>query len=138
MKRSRKEPKSLKFNWVKAPDIKRRTLQLVKSLDMTWISGSRIFFYRSYGSKTRAYARTWGLPKIWQASLKVPPAYIIEVLSGHFDGLSQDQKDKILLHELTHIPKNFSGALLPHIRRGKRSFHKKVDDLIIRYLENFK
>jgi len=137
MKRLRKEQKSLRFNWVRAPDIKRRTLQLVKGLEMTWISSNRIFFYRSYGSKTRAYARTWGLPKIWQASLKVAPAYIIEVLSKHFDDLPQSQKDKILLHELTHIPKNFSGALLPHIRRGKRSFHKKVDDLITRYLENF-
>ena len=138
MKQLKRGPKSLRFNWVKAPDIKKRTIHLVKSLGMTWITSNRIFFYRSYGSKTRAYARTWGLPKIWQESLGVSPSCIIEVLSSHFDDLSQSQKDKILIHELTHIPKNFSGALLPHIRRGKRSFHKKVDDLITRYLENFK
>lgn len=137
MNRSRKEQKSLKFNWVTAPDIKRRTIHLVKSLEMTWISSNGIHFYRSHGSKTRAYARTWGLPKIWQDTLRTGPAYIIEVISKHFDGLSQDQKDKVLIHELTHIPKNFSGALIPHIRHGKRSFHKKVDDLISRYLENF-
>ncbi len=136
MKRSKKAPKSLKFNWAKAPDIKRRTLQLVKSLDMSWISSSRIFFYRSHGSKTRAYARTWGLPKIWQETLNVKPAYIIEVISKHFDDLPQSHKDRILLHELTHIPRNFSGALMLHIRRGKRSFHRKVDELVTKYFEN--
>jgi len=105
-------------------------------LELDWISPGGIHFYRSHGSKTRAYARTWGLAKIWQDALHTGPAYIIEVISKHFDDLSQPQKDRILIHELTHIPKNFSGALMPHIRRGKRSFHKKVDDLITRYLEN--
>ena len=122
--------------WEKASDIKKRILHLIKEAEIDWIKPSRIFSYRSSFSKTRAYARTWGLPALWQRSLNVAPAYIVEVISEHFDKLSQKDKDKVLLHELSHIPHNFSGALVPHIRRGKRNFHKKVDDLIFRYFKN--
>ena len=94
--------------------------------------------FRSVGSKSRAYARTWGLPKIWQSALKVEPGYIIEVISHYFDKLSAKDQDKVLLHEIGHIPKNFSGALLPHTRHGKGSFHGKLNDLIERYFENAK
>ena len=133
MKQSAKGPKSLRFDWVEAPDIKRRVKALLKSLEMGWVKIDRVFFFRSSGSKSRAYARTWGLPKIWQDALGVAPGYIIEVISKYFDNLPEREQDKILLHELTHIPKNFSGALIPHIRRGKRNFHRQVDSLIEKY-----
>ncbi len=108
----------------------------MKKAEINWLQASRIFTYRSYGSKTRAYARTWGLPSLWQRALDVTPAYIIEVISEHFDKLSEVDRDKVLLHEIMHIPKNFSGALTPHIRRGKRNFHRKVEELISVYLRN--
>ena len=90
-------------------------------------------FYRSINSKARAYARTWGLPRLWQRTLNVEPAYIVEVISEHFDKLSERDQDKVLLHELTHIPHNFSGALVPHTRHKKGSFHDKLDILIEKY-----
>lgn len=111
---------------------------MVKHAEVDWLKPSRIFTYRSHGSKTRAYARTWGLPSLWQRALEVNPAYIIEVISEHFDKLARIDQDKILLHEVMHIPKNFSGALTPHIRRGKRNFRRKVEDLIGIYLRNIK
>ena len=126
---------SSRINWVGAPDVKKRVNALVKNLEIDWIKTSRIFAYRSTASKTRAYARIWGLSSLWQRTLGVAPAYIVEVLSEHYDDLSDTEKDKVLLHELTHIPKNFSGALLPHIRRGKRNFHRKVDSLIDLYFQ---
>jgi predicted metallopeptidase len=89
MKRSKRTRKSTKsVNWEEASDIAKRSLKLITDLKMDWILYERLFFYRSTDSKARAYARTWGLPALWQRSLGVEPGYIIEVLSEHFDKLS--------------------------------------------------
>ncbi|HJY98966.1 MAG TPA: putative metallopeptidase [Patescibacteria group bacterium] len=139
LKKERKSTRKIKrFNWEDAPDIRARTLKLVTDLKMDTVLFERIFFFRSFGSKSRAYARTWGLPALWQHALDVEPAYIIEVLSHYFDKLSQKEKDRVLLHELSHIPKNFSGALIPHTRRRKGSFHSKLEELIDKYFETMK
>lgn len=126
--------KNRKLEWQLAPDVKKRVKQLLEICEITWVKPSKIHSFRSLNAKTRAYARIWGLNRVWQMALKQEAAYIIEVISEKFDELSDIEKDKVLLHELTHIPKNFSGALMPHIRRGKRSFHDKVHVLIAQYL----
>ncbi|MGA2910715.1 MAG: putative metallopeptidase [Candidatus Microgenomates bacterium] len=138
MRRLRRERKYLKFEWVEAPDIRARVLRLIDELHLDYLLGERLFFYRSVGSKSRAYARTWGLPRLWQNALQIEPAYIVEVISHYFDKLSPRDQDKVLLHEISHIPKNFSGALLPHTRHGKGSFHGKLEELIDRYFENMR
>ena len=137
MKRLKKGRKYSKFEWVEAPDIKARVLRLTEDLRLDHLLGERMFFYRSQGSKARAYARTWGLPRLWQHALGVEPGYIIEVISKYFDKLPTREQDKVLLHEITHIPKNFSGALIPHTRHGKSSFHGKLEELIDKYFENY-
>lgn len=134
LKRARKSSK--RVEWLDAPDISKRALKLITALNMDWILFDRLFFYRSTDSKARAYARAWGLPALWQRALGVEPGYIIEVLSEHFDKLNARDQDKVILHELTHIPHNFSGALVPHTHRKKGSFHDKLDELVERYLEN--
>lgn len=124
-----KKTKSLE--WQKAPEIKKRLLEISDKLSFTWIVPSRLFVYRSHNSSSRAYARTWGFPKIWQMSLGESPAYVIEVISEHFDKLNKNKQDEVLVHELAHIPKNFSGSLLAHVRkRGKRNFHNRVEQLV--------
>lgn len=123
--------------WENAPDIKERTIKLVKALNMEWININNVHFLRSNNSSSRAYARIWGLSRVWQMTLDKKPSYIIEVLSEKFDKLTEKEKDKVILHELTHIPKNFSGSLLPHIRkRGKRNFNDKVNKYFIQLKSN--
>ncbi len=124
-----------KIEWRKAPDVKKRILHLIKKLGITWLKTSGIYCYRSENANTRAYARIWGLSRIWQQALNIGPAYVLEVISEKYDSLDEFEQDKVLLHEITHIPKNFSGSLVPHIRHGKRSFHRKVELLISQYLK---
>lgn len=131
-------PKNKSVNWQKAPDIKRRVDTILQDLDADWVNEKRLFFFRSYNSKARAHARIWGLSRIFQMALSTKPAYVIEVISEKFDHLSKKQQDKILIHEIAHIPKTFSGSLLPHKRRGNFKFHDKVDSLVARYLKKRK
>ena len=134
LKFSRSARKAKGVNWVNATDIKVRIDYLTSKLHLDWVNPERVYCFRSTGSKARAYARIWGLSRVWQQALGRKPAYIIEVLSEKFDRLDPKQKDKILLHEIAHIPKNFSGALLPHTRaKGKRNFHDRVNDLVKAY-----
>ena len=129
---SRKAGKNIE--WKNALDIKKRVNHLKRELDLDWLKTSQIHFFRSTNSSSRAYARIWGLSRVWQMALNSKPSYIIEVLSEKFDRLPKKDQDKVLLHEITHIPKNFSGSLLPHIKkRGKRNFEDKVKRLILAY-----
>ncbi len=134
MKRSKRVPKYTRsVDWQKAPDIAERISFLISSLELDWLKKENIHCFRSEKSKTRALARIWGLPRVWQIALESDAAYVLEVISEHFDELSQKEKDKVLLHELAHVPRNFSGALLAHTRKRKGSFKDKLQSLIASY-----
>lgn len=120
------------MDWQPAHDIKQDLQKILTVLDLPHINLTRIFCYRTSGSKARAYARTWSFPKIFQQALTVEPAYVIEVLSKHYDKLDDDNKKKVLIHELLHIPKNFSGALLPH-HTAYRNLNKTANQLFKEY-----
>jgi predicted metallopeptidase len=125
------------MDWEDAKDVKRDLKKVLKTIDLPYIDLEKIHCYRTTGSKTRAYARTWAFPKIFQRALSVEPAYVIEVLSRHYDKLSEDEKMKVLIHELLHIPKNFSGALLPH-RTRSRNLHTVANQLFKEYKKKTK
>lgn len=116
------------IHWKEAPDIERRVKKLLAGLELAHVKKARVFCYRSTHAKTRAYARIWGLGRIWQQALGLEPAYVLEVISERFDKLAKQEQDMVLIHELLHIPKTFSGALLPHRRRGG------VNDVTVRQL----
>lgn len=115
--------KKTKLEWGDAKDVKKEINKIVRALQFSHVKTSRVYCYRTEGSKARAYARTWMMPKIFQHALDVEPAYVIEVLSKYYDKLSADEKSKVLIHELLHIPKNFSGALLSHRGRSRHIGH---------------
>lgn len=124
--------KNQKLEWEDASEIKLNIEHLLKTLEFSHIDPSRIFCFRTSGSKSRSYARIWAMPKIFQRALDIKPAYIIEVLSKYYDRLDEDSKKKVLLHELLHIPKNFSGSLLPH-RSRHRHLQSEVNKLFNHY-----
>ena len=118
-----------------APDVSKLVRILVGRLPFSYIKPGAITCMRSSGATSRARARIWSFPKIWQAALAHPAHYIIEVLSQHFDHLSDDDKIRVIIHELMHIPKNFSGALVPHRGIHKRIDHKNVEKFFQMYKE---
>jgi predicted metallopeptidase len=106
---------SLPLKYVEAPDVKRLVNEVVDSLDLFHVVPQFVYCYRSKGSKSkRTVARIHGLGKIWQEALLKPPAYVIEVISERYDRLSEEEKEKTIIHELLHIPKGFSGGFRPH------------------------
>lgn len=116
------------MEWFEDKKIEKRLKDIVEQLGFEHIVLERVHCYRTEGSKARAYARTWMFPKIFQKVLSVEPAYVIEVISEKFNRLSYQDQTRVLIHELLHIPKNFSGSLLPHTYGGKK-IHKEVDKL---------
>jgi predicted metallopeptidase len=106
-----------------APEIKRQIRILVKQLDFNHIKVNNIHCIRSFDAKTRAYARIWGTSRLFKEVAGLQPHYIIEVNAKRFDKLPEREKLKTLVHELMHIPKTFSGALLSH-----RGPHHEISD----------
>jgi len=115
------------IKYLMAPDVQTLVNEIIERLSLTHILPSSVYCVRSQGSRSkRIIARIHGLGKIWQKALLIDPSYIIEVISEHYDLLSQDAKEKVLIHELLHIPKGFSGGFRPH----KGYINQKIVDKI--------
>ncbi len=121
----------MRVSYEDAPDVFDIVTNIVNTLRLTHIDLSRIKCMRSRGSRSEAIARIHGLPRIWQKALEIKPYYVIEVLSEKFDNLPYEGKIKVLLHELLHIPKTFSGGLRSHGRYVNSSL---VDKLYREYI----
>lgn len=132
----RKTKKSDPIGWIPAPDIHTLLSELVPVLEMEHVDLKRIKTFRSTGSKAYARARIWAFPRIWQQALNLPPHYVIEVISEKFDHLSDDDKKRVLIHELMHIPKNFSGSLVSHRGRFHAINHRTVEKKFNDYIKN--
>ena len=124
----RKKSSSTKLEWLVDVQIQEEMKDIIRSIEFSHVKEDRVFCYRTTGSKARAYARIWAFPKIFQQVLDIEPAYVMEIISEKFDKLSSDQKKKVIIHELLHIPKNFSGSLLPH-SYGHTRIEKEVEVL---------
>jgi len=67
--------------------------------------------------------------RIWFDALGMQPRYIIEVISEEYDQLELVEREKVVIHELMHIPSRFSGGFVPHKgkinRRSVEKMHKE-------------
>lgn len=112
------------FSFTSSVLVSSRVKKLINDCSLAYINPTRVFCVESTGSKSRAYARVWGLSRIWQETLGTKPAYILEV-THRFNKLNKPEQDRVLLHELAHIPKNFSGALIGH-----NGLEKRVQEMV--------
>lgn len=117
-----------------AQDVEKEIERILRTKLFSHVRQNSIYCVRSVGSKAKAYARIWGLSRIFQFAAGYRPTYVIEVLSEHYDKLSEQQKIKVLIHELMHIPKTFSGALLPHKGHSHRINDREVEKTFRSYM----
>jgi predicted metallopeptidase len=119
-----------KYAYEVAPDVQAKLEDIVRFLpdEFAHVDTRRVVCYRSRGSTARIYARIWSLPGIWQAALGVEAHYVIEVVE-RYDRSSLVDQEKTLIHELLHIPKTFSGNLVPHNCFGREINCEREDEL---------
>jgi predicted metallopeptidase len=98
-----------------APDVKRLADEIAGSLDLFHVVPQFVFCVRSTGSASKCtIARIHGFGRIWQETLNLPASYVIEVISERYDRLTEEEREKTIIHELLHIPKGFTGGFRPH------------------------
>lgn len=115
-----------------ARDLKERMDEIVKTLGMSHIDLSRVECLRSFGSSSkRTIARCHALGKMMQAAMKTDAFYAIEFLEI-FEKMSKKEQDKVIIHELMHIPKSFGGGFRHHdfvCERNVELLHQKFESL---------
>jgi predicted metallopeptidase len=108
-----------------APDIMNRLYDIAKKIGMEHVRFSGVYAVRSRGSGSRGtIARCHALSRIWQKCLEIKAVYIIEVISERFDKMPREEQDRVLIHELMHIPKCFGGGFIHHNMVNDRNVNK--------------
>lgn len=107
--------------------------KIIRDLGLNYIRPERIRVVRSKGSHSiGTVARIHGLPKCIQVGLGLEPSYVVEVIDEKFNSLNKQQKIRVLIHELLHIPNNFGGGVLSHARKN----FSKLEELYFSKLES--
>jgi predicted metallopeptidase len=97
-----------------APDLQNKAEEISKIM-FPHIKLERIKCFRSYGSSSRGtIARCHALGKILQKTIGVEAYYALEFISERFDKMNEEEKIKVIMHELMHIPKTFGGGFKHH------------------------
>ena len=102
------------MKYVDALDLEERMREIVLLLGMEHINVERVRCLRSFGSSSRGtIARCHALGKMMQRAMGTKAFYAIEFLE-RFDKMSRKEQDKVIIHELMHIPKSFGGGFRHH------------------------
>jgi predicted metallopeptidase len=105
---------------VLAEDVSRRVFPHVRI--------ERIKCFRSYGSSTKhTIARCHALGKLMQVAMNVDAFYALEFLGEKFNTMSTEEKVKVVIHELMHIPESFGGGFKHHDVVTDKSVNKCYD-----------
>jgi len=100
--------------YTEAPDLQDRMTEIVETLGLNHVDTNRVKCFRSKGTSTRrTLARVHTVGKLMQKAMSVEPHYAIEFLEI-FEKLSENEQDKVIIHELMHIPKTFGGGFRQH------------------------
>ena len=121
-----------------APEIQFKAEEISKIL-FPHVDIENIKCFRSYGtSSRRTIARCHALGKLMQKAIGRPAFYVLEFLSERFDKFAEEEKIKIIIHELMHIPKCFGGGFKHHNFVTDRNVNKYYNEYKILKARNEK
>jgi len=97
-----------------APDLQEKAEEISRIL-FPHVKLDFVKCIRSYGSSSRGtIARCHALGKVMQKAMNLKAFYTLEFISERFDKFSEEEKTKIIIHELMHIPFAFGGGFKHH------------------------
>lgn len=126
------------MQWTPAPDVHTRLSAIAQALALVYVDPARVHCVRVQGSRANALARIWGLPPVFQDALGLRPQYVIEFMVPVFDQLPREEQDRVIIHELLHIPRTFSGGIRPERSRSLNINHRTVERYYRQYLAAMK
>jgi predicted metallopeptidase len=115
-----------------APDLQRKMVEISRIL-LPHVNVDRVKCFRSYGtSSKRTIARCHALGKLMQKALNIRAVYVLEFLAERFEKLSKTEQEKVILHELMHIPFSFGGGFKHHDHVTDRNVNKFYSEYLKR------
>ncbi|MEK6883801.1 MAG: putative metallopeptidase [Nanoarchaeota archaeon] len=111
-----------------APDLQEQSNAIASKL-FPHVKLDRVKCFRSFGSSSRnTVARCHTIGKLMQKAIGVQAHYAIEFITENFNKLPEEEKIKVVIHELMHIPKTFGGGFKHHdyvCSKNINMFYKK-------------
>jgi len=102
------------MKYIYSPELQEKAEDFCRVL-LPHVKINRIKCFRSFGTSTkRTIARCHALGKVMQKAMSTDAFYVLEFLAERFDKMTQQDKEKVVLHELMHIPKSFGGGFKHH------------------------
>lgn len=126
------------MQWHAADDLHTRLRGITQALGLSHVDPERVRCVRVEGSRANALARIWGLPPVFQGALQLAPHYVIEFMMPAFDGLPREEQDRVIIHELLHIPRTFSGGIRPERSPSLNINNRTVERYYRQYLAAMK
>ncbi len=113
------------MKYEQAEDLREKAKEIVDKLNWKHIDLDNVGFLRSFGSSSRGtIARCHAMGKAMQMALNRKGFYLLEFISERFDKLSDEDRIKVILHELMHIPRTFGGGFIHHDKVNDRTVER--------------
>jgi predicted metallopeptidase len=102
-----------------------RTAEEISVMLFPHVDIKNIKCYRIYGTSSRGtIARCHALNKIMQKAIGIKAIYVLELLTEIYEKMNEEEKIKVIIHELMHIPKSFGGGFKHHDFVTERNVNK--------------
>ena len=122
------------MRYEESPDVQ-QIAEEISNLLFPHVKLERVKCFRSYGTSSRGtIARCHTIGKLMQKAMNTNAFYVLEFISERFDKLKEEDKIKVIIHELMHIPATFGGGFRHHdhvcdrnIEKNYRAYKLKKD-----------